>query len=44
MARQLGASPSHTGVGKEVSHDPRYYNVCLGKNPYKNWGAETLAK
>jgi adenylate cyclase len=27
-------------VGKEVSHDPRYYNVCLVKDPYKNWGAE----
>jgi CYTH domain-containing protein len=25
-------------VGKEVSHDPRYYNVCLVKDPYKNWG------
>jgi adenylate cyclase len=27
-------------VEKEVSHDPRYYNVCLVKDPYKNWGAE----
>ena len=24
-------------VGEEVSHDPRYYNVCLVQNPYKNW-------
>lgn len=24
-------------VGEEVSHDPRYYNVCLATNPYKNW-------
>ncbi len=24
-------------LGEEVSGDPRYYNVCLVKNPYKNW-------
>lgn len=24
-------------LGEEVSDDPRYYNVCLVKNPYKNW-------
>ena len=24
-------------VGDEVSHDPRYYNVCLVKHPYKEW-------
>ncbi len=24
-------------AGKEVSDDPRYYNVCLVNNPYKNW-------
>lgn len=24
-------------LGKEVSDDTRYYNVCLVKNPYKNW-------
>lgn len=24
-------------VGAEVSDDPRYYNVCLVKHPYKNW-------
>ena len=24
-------------VGKEVSHDHRYYNVCLAKHPYKEW-------
>lgn len=24
-------------VGDEVSHDPRYYNVCLVKHPYKSW-------
>ena len=24
-------------IGEEVSHDTRYYNVCLVKNPYKNW-------
>ncbi len=24
-------------AGAEVSHDPRYYNVCLASHPYKNW-------
>ncbi len=24
-------------LGQEVSHEPRYYNVCLSKHPYKNW-------
>jgi adenylate cyclase len=24
-------------LGKEVSHDKRYYNVCLIENPYKTW-------
>ena len=24
-------------IGKEVSNDPRYYNVCLVKHPYKDW-------
>ncbi|MDH5185156.1 MAG: CYTH domain-containing protein [Gammaproteobacteria bacterium] len=24
-------------VGQEVSNDPRYYNVCLVKAPYKLW-------
>ncbi len=24
-------------IGEEVSNDARYYNVCLVKNPYKNW-------
>ncbi|WP_455202382.1 CYTH domain-containing protein, partial [Kaarinaea lacus] len=27
-------------LGKEVSDDTRYYNVCLVKNPYKNWRNE----
>src|SRR3569623_2086534 len=27
-------------AGDEVSHEPRYYNVCLVKNPYKNWRPE----
>lgn len=26
-------------LGSEVSHDARYYNVMLAKNPYKNWKA-----
>lgn len=24
-------------AGDDVSDDPRYYNVCLVDNPYKNW-------
>ena len=24
-------------AGEEVSGDPRYYNVCLAKHPYKEW-------
>jgi CYTH domain-containing protein len=24
-------------IGREVSGDPRYFNSCLIKNPYKNW-------
>lgn len=24
-------------LGDEVSNDPRYYNVCLVKHPYKDW-------
>lgn len=27
-------------AGREVSHEPRYYNVCLVKHPYKNWTAD----
>ena len=25
-------------LGHEVSDDPRYYNVCLVKHPFKDWG------
>lgn len=25
-------------LGREVSDDPRYYNVCLVKHPFKEWG------
>jgi adenylate cyclase len=24
-------------VGQEVSHEARYYNSCLAKNPYSSW-------
>lgn len=24
-------------AGEEVSHDPRYYNVCLVTHPFKDW-------
>ena len=32
---ELFAKPAW--LGKEVSDDPRYYNVCLVKHPYKDW-------
>jgi len=24
-------------IGREVTDDPRYYNTCLVRNPFKNW-------
>lgn len=27
-------------AAEEVSHDARYYNVCLARQPYKSWAAE----
>lgn len=24
-------------LGREVSDDPRYYNVCLARHPYREW-------
>ncbi len=27
-------------AGREVSHQPRYYNVCLVDHPYRAWSAE----
>lgn len=27
-------------IGKEVSDDTRYYNVCLTRHPYKDWDNE----
>jgi adenylate cyclase len=24
-------------IGKEVTEDPRYYNICLVTHPYKDW-------
>ncbi|MGD8558208.1 MAG: CYTH domain-containing protein [Gammaproteobacteria bacterium] len=34
-ANEPFAKPSW--IGKEVSDDKRYYNVCLVKHPYKDW-------
>jgi CYTH domain-containing protein len=31
-------------VGKEVSHDPRYYNINLTKHPYSKWRGRTRTK
>lgn len=27
-------------AGREVSHEPRYYNVCLVDHPYSRWSAD----
>ncbi|MBI1733279.1 MAG: CYTH domain-containing protein [Gammaproteobacteria bacterium] len=27
-------------LGREVSDDPRYYNVCLVEQPYRNWAPQ----
>lgn len=27
-------------LGAEVSHEPRYYNVCLVEHPYSQWSEE----
>lgn len=27
-------------AGREVSHEPRYYNVCLVRHPYKAWSED----
>ncbi len=32
---EIFAKPSW--IGAEVSHDQRYYNVCLVSHPYKDW-------
>lgn len=29
--------PLPAWAAEEVSHDPRYYNVCLVRHPFKNW-------
>jgi adenylate cyclase len=29
--------PRPAWVGDEVSHDTRYYNVCLVRHPFKDW-------
>lgn len=34
-ADEAFAQPSW--LGEEVSHDPRYYNVCLTEHPYSAW-------
>jgi len=30
-------------LGPEVTHDERYYNICLLKHPYKQWQDESNA-
>ena len=37
IAREDEAFERPAWLGEEVSHDPRYYNVCLVKHPYKDW-------
>lgn len=37
LANETEAFARPDWLGEEVSDDPRYYNVSLVKNPYKNW-------
>ncbi len=38
---ELGGDDEHflrpDWIGEEVSHDPRYYNACLSRHPYREW-------
>lgn len=31
-------------LGREVSHDARYFNSCLAQHPYPGWGAEDQSR
>jgi len=37
LDREDEKPPLPDWLGQEVSHDPRYYNANLVKNPFKNW-------
>ncbi|MCG6969258.1 MAG: CYTH domain-containing protein [Gammaproteobacteria bacterium] len=37
LSREDEAFERPPWAGEEVSSDPRYYNVCLVKHPYKSW-------
>ncbi len=37
LAHKDEAFNSPSWLGDEVSDDPRYYNHCLAKHPYKDW-------
>ena len=37
LASETEDFPRPDWLGEEVSDDPRYYNVCLVDNPYKDW-------
>lgn len=37
LANESEAFDKPAWIGEEVSDDPRYYNVCLVKHPYKEW-------
>ena len=37
LDREDQAFEKPSWAGEEVSHDPRYYNVCLVRHPYKEW-------
>lgn len=37
LASELENFEFPSWIGEEVSHDPRYYNASLAKNPYSSW-------
>ena len=37
LSEEEEAFETPSWAGEEVSHDARYYNVCLVKHPYKDW-------
>ncbi len=41
LAREDEAFARPAWLGQEVSHDARYYNVCLTQHPFKNWKENT---
>ncbi|KAF0192523.1 MAG: adenylate cyclase [Gammaproteobacteria bacterium] len=40
LTEQNEAFQKPAWAGDEVSDDPRYYNVCLVRHPYRSWGGK----